>query len=347
MSSEKIKIQIADPELLRRIEGRISIPMDTSVWFNLSEGINDQVRRVKRLLTDLVGRGKIFCPLTFSGMSELLKRSYQNAIEVASLMDELSLGVSFASDETIYTKELVRFLLNALHGEERLLGKGEVYVPIMGWLGAAVSLDFPAEFPAPSEDRKKLSDSFAELLKVQKVSDIVRLLKDKLPLPNILDRPNYEWKKRWEENRGDRRKLREIERQSVLRRIAERIDEETAIEPPGSALVFKLKVHGYINSLPKDKDGTHSTAVLERMPAHKNMAEVMAAAGLDPNRTDKMNDFYDLQLMIIPMAYADVVFATDRWLRELMRSHGNTLHARGAKYIGGWSEFEQYLSALS
>jgi hypothetical protein len=160
MSSEKIKIQITDPELLRRIEGRLSIPMDTSVWFNLSEGLNDQV--------------KIFCPLTFSGMSELLKRSYQNALEVAVLMDELGLGISFASDETIYTRELERFLLNALHGEERLLGKGEIYVPVMGWLGATGSLDFPAEFPAPSEDRKKLADSFAELLKVQKVSDIVR-----------------------------------------------------------------------------------------------------------------------------------------------------------------------------
>jgi hypothetical protein len=106
-------------------------------------------------------------------------------------------------------------------------------------------------------------------------------------------------------------------------------------------------VHGYINSLPKDKDGTHSTAVLERMPAHKNMAEVMAVGGLDPNRTDKINDFYDLQLIIIPMAYADVVFATDRWIRELMKVHWSTLHARGAKYIGEWSEFEQYLSGLS
>jgi hypothetical protein len=77
------------------------------------------------------------------------------------------------------------------------------------------------------------------------------------------------------------------------------------------------------------------------------MAEVMTFTGFDPNRTDKMNDFYDIQLMIIPMAYADVVVATDKWIRELMKSHGKNLHHRSAKYSGSWSEFENYLSALS
>src|SRR5438067_1850806 len=140
MSSEKIKFQITDTELLREIENRISIALDTSVWFNLTEEVNDQVKRVKLLLIDLVKRGKIFCPLTFPGISEMLKRTYQNALEVAALMDELSLGVSFASDETIYRKEIERFLLNAIYGEERFLEKREIYAPVMGWLAAGGSL---------------------------------------------------------------------------------------------------------------------------------------------------------------------------------------------------------------
>jgi hypothetical protein len=347
MSSEKIKFQITDPELIRGIESRLSIALDTSVWFNLTEEVNDQVKRVKMLLIDLVNRGTIFCPLTFSGIAELLKRTYQNALEVAALMDEFSLGVSFASDETIYRKEIERLLLNAIYGEEHFLEKYEVYVPVMGWLGAGGSLDFPQEFPGSSDDRKKFTDSFAEILKSKKISDIVRLFNDLLPLPDVVNQPNYDWKTRWEENQGNKKKLRELEKQAVLTRVIDGIKEETTLESPEQTIVFKLRARDYINSLPKDKDGTCATAVLERMPAHKNMVEVMTFTGFDPNRTDKMNDFYDIQLMIIPMTYASVVVATDRWIRELMKSHGKTLHHRSAKYIGDWSEFENYLSALS
>ncbi len=347
MSSEKIKFQVMDTELIREIENRISIALDTSVWFNLVEDVNDQAKRVKQLLIDLVNQGKIFCPLTFSGISEILKRSYQNALDVAALMDELSLGISFASHETVYRKEIERFLLNAIYGEERFLEKCEIYVPVMGWLGAGGSLDFPQEFPASSEDRKNFTDSFAEILKSKKISDIVKLFKGMLPLPNVVSQPNYEWKKRWEENQGNKRKIREIEKQTVLRKVVDRIKEETTLESPEQTILFKHKARDYIYSLPKDKDGTYATAVLERMPAHKNMVEVMTFAGFDPNRTDKMNDFFDIELMIIPMAYASVVVATDKWIRELMKSHGKTLHDRSAKYIGDWSEFENYLSTLS
>lgn len=262
-------------------------------------------------------------------------------------MDDLSLGISFASDETIYRKEIERFLSNAIYEEEHFLEKGEIYVPVMGWLGAGGSLDFPQEFPASSEDRKKFADSFAAILKSKKISDIVKLFDGLLPLPNIVNQPNYDWKKRWEENQGNKRKLREIEKQAVLRQVVDRIKEETTLESPEQTFVFKQKARDYIHSLPKDKDGTCATAVLERMPAHKNMVEVMTFTSFDPNRTDKMNDFYDIQLMIIPMAYANVLVATDKWIKELMKSHGKILHARSAKYIGDWSGFENYLSALS
>jgi hypothetical protein len=347
MSSEIVKFQITDTELLREIENRISIALDTSVWFNLTEEVNDQVKRVKLLLIDLVKRGKIFCPLTYPGIVELLKRTYKNALEVAALMDALSLGVAFASDETIYRKEIGRFLLNAIYGEERFLEKREIYAPMMGWLAAGGSLDFPQGFPGSSEDRQKATDYLAGLLKSMKISDFVKLLNGRLPLPDVVKQPNYDWKKRWEENQGNKKKLKEIEKQAVLRRVIERIEEETALESPEQTLVFKLRARDYIHSLPKDKDGTSATAVLERMPAHKNMAEVMTFTGFDPSRTDKMNDFYDIQLMIIPMAYADIAVATDKWIRELMKSHGKTLHDRSAKYIGDWPQFESYLSALS
>lgn len=334
MSSEIIKFQITDTELLQEIEKRISIALDTSVWFNLTEEVNDQVKRVKLLLIDLVKRGKIFCPLTHPGIVELLKRTYKNALEVAALMDDLSLGVSFASDETIYRKEIERFLLNAIYGEERFLEKREIYAPMMGWLGAGGSFDFPQGFPGSSEDRQKFVGSFTETLKSMKITDFVKLFRSLLPLPDVVNQPNYDWKKRWEENQGNKKKLREIEKQAVLRRVIERIEEETTQESPEQTLVFKLRASDYINSLPKDKDGTSATAVLDRMPAHKNMVEVMTFTGFNPNRTDKMNDFYDIQLMLIPMAYAGVVVATDKWIRELMKSHGKTLHDQSAKYIG-------------
>lgn len=339
-------IRIINENLTSKAQGRISIALDTSVWFNLAEYNDEQVKRVKSLLSKLVEAEKIFCPLTFSTLSELLRRSAENARKVAGVMDELSLGIAFVQNSEIYYREIEMFLLSSLKNQVFNVGRKELFGPVMGWLGGNLHLDFPAGFPASSDELENFMAQSANHVNTLTVTGLINLLQPVLPISGIVEQPNYDWRRRWQENNGNKNKLRLIEKQAVFQRIIDEIIKETDSVDAFKSYLFKTNVKNYINSLPKGDDGTSADAVLERMPAHTNMVEVMTFAGFDPNRTDKMNDFYDLELLIIPAAYADVIIATDKWIKNLMKSYGERLHRNSAKYYGNWTDFEEYLKSL-
>lgn len=344
--SQRETIRIINENLTSQAQGRISIALDTSVWFNLAEYNDEQVKRVKILLIKLVEEEKIFCPLTFSTLSELLKRSPENARKVAGVMDKLSLGIAFVQNTEVYYREIEMFLLSALKNQAFEVDRKTLLGPVVGWLGGNLHLDFPDGFPASAEQLEDFMTQSADHVNSLTVTGMINLLQPVLPLPGIIEQPNYDWNRRWLENDGNKNKLRLIEKQAVFQRIIDEIIKETDSVDAFKSYFFKTNVMNYIDSLPKGDDGTAADAILERMSAHTNMVEVMTFAGFDPNRTDKMNDFYDLELLIIPMAYADVIVATDKWIKNLMKSYGEKLHRNSAKYYGNWSDFEEYLRSL-
>lgn len=107
--------------------------------------------------------------------------------------------------------------------------------------------------------------------------------------------------------------------------IDEIINETNSVDLKHS-FILRMDALKYINSLSRDGDGNPVNAILERTLAHRNMIEVMTFAGFDPQKTGKMNDFYGLEFLIIPAVYADVTVATDKWIRNLMKSYGRELH---------------------
>lgn len=311
MKSQKIISQINEEIVNSKIEERVSIVLDTNVWIDISENKNDQAVKIKAFLKDLVADKKIFCPLTYSMLSEIRKQDYSSALKVAELINELSLGVDFAEDNIIYDLEIENFLENAIKEKETLINKCKIY-------------------------------------RLSKLQDVLELIKFKIPILENKSIDIFGWKERWGNNNGNKTILRKNERNFVLKKIQNTLLEkliEKAIDQE-SLLDLKQKFFNYLSSFPKDEDNTPSTTVLKKMPAHSNLFEVMTFTGFDPNRKGRINDLYDIQLMIIPFTYADILFAPDRWIRSSMETYRKHLHKNSAKYIGNWGEFEEYLRTL-
>src|SRR5205823_2789121 len=67
-----------------------------------------------------------------------------------------------------------------------------------------------------------------------------------------------------------------------------------------------------------DKVGNKVCALLPHLPALHNHVEVMTCASEDPNRKDKVSDFFDLEMLPVPLAYADVFASLDKRIRNIL-----------------------------
>ncbi len=74
--------------------------------------------------------------------------------------------------------------------------------------------------------------------------------------------------------------------------------------------------------------------------------EVMTISGLDTNRGDSMNDFYDREMMINPLAYGDVVVSQGRWIKSMMARNPQHLTNPKLKFFGELGAFKNELRSI-
>lgn len=56
-----------------------------------------------------------------------------------------------------------------------------------------------------------------------------------------------------------------------------------------------------------------------------------------------MNDFFDIELVSVPLAYADLLVSTDKWINYLLTSQSFILERSRCKYFSRLQDFEEYL----
>lgn len=110
-------------------------------------------------------------------------------------------------------------------------------------------------------------------------------------------------------------------------------------------LALKPHVLNYAANAPRDKYGGCMATLLAELPALHNHVEVMTRSSEDPNRKDKLNDFFDLDMMPVPLAYADVFVSHERWVRERFLKLGGFLQRNGCVYCSSYAELETWLDA--
>jgi len=336
--------ELTDASIANKVSERIAIPLDMNVWNFLARDVSAEATRAKELLTNLVVDGKVFCPLTFSVITELFKQNYESALRTATLMDQLSLNVCFALDKEIYNKEVRSFLQRFVDGKEIRLSKNEIYVPVSAFLGSFGNLQFPAEFPGAEEQRQEFTQNVSKRLASLKLTDIVNMLKESLPLSLFQQQspPEYTevWKERWEYAKGNKAKMREVEQDNYVRQVLIPELQNESLKLPSEAI---QRFKDYIKSLPQNSPALASTKILEHMPALKNAIQIMTITGYDPTRKATMNDFFDIQMMLTPLAYADAFVSTDKWIRHLLTTSRSIFETEGAVCISSLSELITFL----
>jgi hypothetical protein len=100
----------------------------------------------------------------------------------------------------------------------------------------------------------------------------------------------------------------------------------------------------YLQTVPKDKYGGCLGGLLTHMPAIRNHMELMAALTQQPSRKDKMNDFFDYEILPVPLAYASVFVAQDKGIRDVLLNRTEVQQRSSCHYCYDLGEFEAWLS---
>ena len=84
---------------------------------------------------------------------------------------------------------------------------------------------------------------------------------------------------------------------------------------------------------------------LATLPALHNYVEIMTFVNMQPSRKDKENDFFDYEIMVVPLAYSSVFVTTDKGIRHLLRQATEILKRTKCHYCDGLGDLEGWLKA--
>jgi hypothetical protein len=327
----------------RKVRDRKPVVLDMNCWINMGDDKSPLATRVKSTLRRLVSEGIIFCPLSFGLISELYKQAEDSRLRVGTLMEELSLNVSYASREEIFAWEVERAVRRLADAGPIDLSMYELYVPVLAYLTSRFHLEFPEGFPAEHiEDfTRKLKErveslTFTELLTMRaarKGDKIFEFIKQ-FPAPKYSE----EAKRTWDMVKGDKQKIQRIESETIFKQY---------IQPAIQKLPLPVQARflEYLKTCPKDKYGGCLGNLITHMPAIQNHMELMAAITQQPSRKDKINDFFDNEIIPVPLAYAYVFVAQDKGIRDVLRNRTEILKRNACRYCFDLVELEEWLKA--
>jgi hypothetical protein len=326
--------------VLERIDDKISIFIDTNVWIDVVKNRVPLAGSIKSKLLDLVKSNKIFCPISAPLIWELYKQDMQSQLCIAAFMDSISLGVSYKSTEEIFNTEIKMFIKKLLGAKPLEDIKKYIYIPLSFYLSSFYGISYPAEWTEENilSFEKYFRDAYINI----SLEHFIKMRQDVGDNPlcgiNTLRNPESA-KDRWEITKGDRSKLLRIEEESIAKNYLFPYLNKLPIE-------LKLVILTKIKSIPRDKYGGCMQTILESLPALRNHLELMAIPALNPLRKAKSSDFFDLEMLAAPLAYADIVVSQDKWIHDIVCNRGTFLERSKCKYFPNLDTFEEYLVSL-
>ena len=327
----------------RKVRDKKSVVLDMNCWINMGDDKFPLATRVKHTLRRLVSDGLIFCPLSFGLICELYKQEEDSRLRVGTLMEELSLNASYACREEIFAWEVERVVRRLADAGPIDLSTSGLYVPVLAFITSRFGLEFPEGFPSEhvNDCTAKLKErmeslTFTELLTMRAAREGENLFDyiKAIPAPKYSE----EAKRTWDMVKGDRQKIQRIEAEAICKQ---------SILPAIRKLPLQVqaKFLPYVNTAPKNKYGDCLDYLINQMPAIRNHMELMAAVTQQPSRKDKINDFFDNEIMPVPLAYASVFVAQDKGIRDVLRNRTDILKRNPCHYCSDLAEFEEWLKA--
>lgn len=336
---ESLSVDLRDPEIAIKVEGRGTVLFDTNFWIDIAEAKTVQLVRLQDRLRELVIGSRLFCPLTFTTIHELLFQTHASAVRVGALMEDLSLNIAFAPSEDLIIKEVdAAFQMIATNNRPHL-GSFDVFVPIMSYFCTEGTLRFPETFPP--ERRQQLRDHMAQSLRGLGVVEYLDMMKSSMPLPRK-EAPPYKAAavRRREAARDSKELAWRIEAEAVLNQFV-----LPRLKTLMRTLPDELQVRW--RNLPTIRYIALAKYLLPHMPATRHYIDVMTAAGFDAGRGFQMNDFFDLELIKVPLVYSDALATGDKWVKHLLTKEIKGATSRSRRYVWNYDELEEYLASLA
>ena len=332
-----------DPEPL--LANRTVLFLDSSIWYQLARKRPPEAAQACDRLRALVQQGQVLCPVSWPLISELRKQTQASALPIAELMDECSLGLSYANDNELITAEIRQFVHGLINDTPIALAPKQVYVPITGFISTSASIVWPAGFPATPEQQIATNEQLLVGIRAMTLTRLVSGSPDNFQQPETVHDPGYQkaWKERFAFAHGDRSVMRRVEQEYQLHNV---FLPELKKETDKLLFLDRLTFHARLKKMPLDQYGGAATAIFEQLPALRTKTEVMAIMGFNPHRKGTMNDFYDAEIMIAPLAYANAFAAHDRWVTHLLTNESTILSTNHVRYLPTAETLLGYLNEL-
>ncbi len=323
-------LNIGSRDLPPDIPWRQSIFLDTNIWIDIADGVRPDWAEIGHRLIELVENGRAFCPVSAPILWELCKQEYDSALRTAELMDKLSLGVTFIPASEIFRLEARNFFLGIVDNRQYALARHAPFAPFVGHVSTESWIEFPDCWT--KDQRQIIVDAVAQQLPKFGVVDLVRWRKDKLP------QGVHETPPRFSEAYKGRRKIAGKSKKKARLIEAQAVFEDTVIpEMKGVTKWLPLetvaRLQRLVDELPADKSGRRIDVVLEAMPAISNKVDIHTIAGFNVRRKDRMSDFYDIEIMVVPLAYSDVFVSQDKWMRDLLSPQNGLAERNSTEFV--------------
>lgn len=262
-------------------------------------------------------------------------------------MDEFSLGLAYANDTELVAAEIANFVVGVVRGTPARLRPDRLYVPFSGAVGTHAVITWPAAFPAPADEQHRLTREFEKRIRAGTLTAFIDGARNDLPRPELHADDDLDYHRAWNERfsfaKGNRKVMRRIELEHQITTVL-----LPGIQNCANQLSFldRLTFHARLTALPLDEYDRVATSILEHLPALRARIEIMSVMGFNPHRKGTMQDFYDAEIMIAPLAYADAFAAHDRWIKQLLTKDSTILQSSRVRYLQDIPTLLAYLREL-
>lgn len=330
-----------DRQLAESIAKRHVLLLDTSAWIRLAESKDEISARILKKALQLKDAEKIFCPLTPATIWELRKQCGRSLLQVAQTMEVLSENVTFRSPAQLYEFEIESFLNYIRTGLFKPLSIEQKFGPLLSYIAPGYRLVEPATGEAPSYFRS-LTHSLVNNIRL---TTLIQMLGDH-------SQPSFP---KGQDIVATRKKRRDLAGNSIDR--ARRIETEYVAQEivlpilnrQRSCLEIEeqLPIVTRMQELPKSRRyGSAIEHILRFTPALSSFIEVQTVSGLDVNRRDSQNDFFDCDLLVYALSYVGTFCAIDRWVASLVSLSKSGSYPAYYAFAGNLESLEQHLNSI-
>ncbi|HEY1065275.1 MAG TPA: hypothetical protein VGE52_04170, partial [Pirellulales bacterium] len=300
--------------------------------------------KVKESLREHVLAGRVFCPLSTGLIVELYRQSEEARFRIGALMEEFSLNVSYANPEEIFEWEIRQAICKLAEIGPADFSSRELYVPVAEYLSSRMSLEFfkavtPSDMTAMAAELSRRIEAIrlTEILAMRTQSnDKIFEYAKKLPAPAYAERVRQSLAAA----RGDKAKLERREVEFVVKRYVSRALEDLP-------LPAKIQAANYFRDAPKDKYGGCVEKLIELAPSVRNHIELMVTLSQFPTRNDKINHFFDNELMPVSLAYATAFASRDGGIRDVLKHRTRILSRSDCSYCENVEELGTWLGSVA